>query len=329
MADPFCGRCTTPFQALLMDRNALGRDINPVAYCLTKQRRRVGVLPPCSVALQSSEVSTKSESGDQLAANAGLLSTWVQHVTLSQISICDLVLDWRTRRVDAMVAALALGALHGESEKSSSYLSAQMPRAISTKPAYSVRFWDKHSYCAPERDAFELLGRQAKYRYRSPLPQLRGRVELSDFRELHRSKLVGRQEAKCIITSPPYLDVTSFEEDQWLRLWFLGGPPHPTRNRVSRDDRTSCKHYWQMIADFGASPGIWSRVEVMWSYVCGEGNYRRTVSSTDGRLFGGRRRDVTLVARESSAIPPKANAPSGALRWCPIEVTPCFKFAER
>ena len=24
---------------------------------------------------------------------------------------------------------------------------------------------------------------------------------------------------------PPYLDVTHFEEDQWLRLWFLGGPP--------------------------------------------------------------------------------------------------------
>src|SRR5258705_2335387 len=42
---------------------------------------------------------------------------------------------------------------------------------------------------------------------------------------------------ECVITSPPYLDVTNFEEDQWLRLWFLGGPPYPTRHRLASDDR--------------------------------------------------------------------------------------------
>ena len=38
---------------------------------------------------------------------------------------------------------------------------------------------------------------------------------------------------RLVVTSPPYLDVTNFEEDQWLRLWFLGGPPFPTRGRIS------------------------------------------------------------------------------------------------
>src|SRR5213595_3284184 len=36
--DPFCGRGTTPFQALLMGRNALACDINPVAYCITRAK---------------------------------------------------------------------------------------------------------------------------------------------------------------------------------------------------------------------------------------------------------------------------------------------------
>jgi len=36
--DPFCGRGTAPFQALLMNRRAIGNDINAVAYCVTKAK---------------------------------------------------------------------------------------------------------------------------------------------------------------------------------------------------------------------------------------------------------------------------------------------------
>jgi hypothetical protein len=54
----------------------------------------------------------------------------------------------------------------------------------------------------------------------------------------------------CSITSPPYLNVTSFEEDQWLRLWFLGGRSHPKKGIVSRDDRHGTPdNYWSFIGD--------------------------------------------------------------------------------
>ena len=36
--DPFCGRGTAPFQALLMKRHALACDVNPVAYCITRAK---------------------------------------------------------------------------------------------------------------------------------------------------------------------------------------------------------------------------------------------------------------------------------------------------
>src|SRR4051794_7102674 len=36
--DPFCGRGTAPFQALLMGRKAVGCDVNAVAYCITKAK---------------------------------------------------------------------------------------------------------------------------------------------------------------------------------------------------------------------------------------------------------------------------------------------------
>src|SRR4051812_8327783 len=36
--DPFSGRGTTAFQALLMGRNAIACDVNPVAYCITRAK---------------------------------------------------------------------------------------------------------------------------------------------------------------------------------------------------------------------------------------------------------------------------------------------------
>ena len=257
VVDPFCGRGTTPFQALLMGRNALAGDINPVAYCLTAAKTRGPALS--TVCRRLSKLESAYEARRWRPRVRSLPEFFVRAYnprTLSQLLYLRDVLQWRTQRSDAMIAALALGALHGESEKSPSYLSAQMPRTISTKPAYSVRFWDKHDYSPPDRDVFELLERQARFRYVSPLPELRGHVELTDFRDLHRLQSVRQRETSCIITSPPYLDVTSFEEDQWLRLWFLGGPPQPTRNRISRDDRHElASAYWRMVADFWRTAG--------------------------------------------------------------------------
>ena len=53
-----------------------------------------------------------------------------------------------------------------------------------------------------------------------------------------------------VVTSPPYLDVTNFEEDQWLRLWFLGNDPEPTYRRISGDDRhRQASNYWNFLTE--------------------------------------------------------------------------------
>lgn len=79
---------------------------------------------------------------------------------------------------------------------------------------------------------------------------MRGTVFCSDVRELPRQAALQGRPVRVVITSPPYLDITSFEEDQWLRLWFLNGPSHPTRDRLSADDRHySLDGYWGLIAD--------------------------------------------------------------------------------
>jgi hypothetical protein len=249
--DPFCGRGTAPFQAVLMDRRAVGGDINPVAYCITRAKTNSPTPASLRTRITRLERDYASETGRK---RARALPDFYRHAyqpkTLRQILYLRSRLRWRASDVDCMLAALMLGALHGESERSLAYLSNQMPRTISTKPDYSVRYWKKRRLRPPKRDVFALLRDRVDYRYASDPPKRRADIYCGDVRDLVHDGPIGPGTVKAVITSPPYLDVTNFEEDQWLRLWFLGGPPYPTRGRISTDDRHySLDGYWGLIAD--------------------------------------------------------------------------------
>jgi len=58
-----------------------------------------------------------------------------------------------------------------------------MPRTISTKPAYSVRWWQRNECLPPKRDVFNILRIAAEHRYVSPLPEVKGRVVEGDVRK--------------------------------------------------------------------------------------------------------------------------------------------------
>ena len=254
--DPFCGRGTTPFQSILMDRRAIANDINPLAYCVSLAKTNA---PSLSAVRARITRLTNSFDQQRWAEVAADLPEFFQHayapLALAQLCYLRDQLHWQRSSVDAMVAALTLGRLHGEMGRSPRYLSNQMPRTISTKPAYSVRWWQARGLRPPERDAFALLQSEASYRYVNGAPTGDATVLLGDMRGLP-AVLKGHSPVSLVVTSPPYLDVTSFEEDQWLRLWFLGGATEPRRGRISRDDRHEWRgSYWLMIADLWRALG--------------------------------------------------------------------------
>ena len=249
--DPFCGRGTTPFQALLMGRGAIGVDVNPVAYCVTGAKTCPPSLPSLRRRLTVLEKAFhwRAWEGVRRQLPEFFSYAFTGHVS-RQLLYLRQRLQWERSPSDCMIAALVLGSLHGESLRSARYLSNQMPHTISTKPAYSVRFWQEHGYRPPEREVFGLVREMAAYRYESPVPERGANVFHDDMRRLPWLLRGGGRKVRCVVTSPPYFDVTNFEEDQWLRLWFLGGPPHPTQGRVSRDDRHGDpSKYWGFIAD--------------------------------------------------------------------------------
>ena len=252
--DPFSGRGTTLLESLLFGRNALAVDINPVAACVTGAKARVPSLAAIQSRLVELEIEFRQSRIDDLDEERRSLPPFFTRAfnywTLREILLLRRRLDWTRSDVDRFIAALALGSLHGEMNKSSSYFSNQMPRTISTKPNYSILYWRNRGLRPQRRRVFEILRNRSRFRLEEGAPTLTGLTLQADARQTTRLLEGWRGRVQAVITSPPYLNVTSFEEDQWLRLWFLGGPPKPTYGRLSKDDRYSRPDsYWRFLAD--------------------------------------------------------------------------------
>lgn len=246
--DPFCGRGTTVFESLLNGRRASGVDINPVAACIAGAKADAPKLG--SVQTRLAELKRAfSRSGAIVPPTGDFFRACFHETTLQQLLFLRNELDWKRSRVDRFIAAVVLGALHGESHKTQNCLSNRMPRTISTKPDYSVRWWASRGLTPPERDTFAIVASLIEYRLLSEQPTLRGDVKLRDARQAGKAFPSLENQVKLIVTSPPYLDTTDYSEDQWLRLWFLGGAERPLLKK-NRDDRhTSAELYWKFLEE--------------------------------------------------------------------------------
>lgn len=247
--DPFSGRGTTVFESLLNGRKGIGCDSNPVAACLSQAKANSPQLG--TILTRISELQKKcrrfSSSGPETTDE--FFTTCFHENTLQQLLFLKKKLEWRTSRVDCFIAALALGCLHGESHRTEACFSNRMPRTISTKPGYSVRWWRKNKCLPPNRDVYPILAAAAAYRYASPLPPLNGKVVECDVRTVGSHLRSFKERVGLVITSPPYMDITDYHEDQWLRLWFLGGLMRPAAGQGRDDRHRIVENYWRFLSE--------------------------------------------------------------------------------
>lgn len=329
--DPFCGRGTLPFQALLMGRAAIGCDTNPVAYCISRAKTNAPSIGRLLARIDELESRYRVGSVEKEVDGLPVFFRYAFHWhTRSQLVYLRRELRHQDSNIDGMLTALLLGSLHGETDRSSRYLSNQMPHTISTKPEYSVRFWKKGNHRAPRRDAFELLKKQIEYRYETPPPEQRAKIFHADMRTLPRISRRLDCPIRCVITSPPYFDVTNYAEDQWLRLWFLGGPTEPRRQEFSRDDRHgNLDQYWSMLADMWRSLSLVldRNSHVVIRLGASRIGPHRLVSGLEGLAKVTQRRVRLVSAETSELIKRQTDSFRPGSTGCKVEVDCHFRMA--
>lgn len=252
--DPFSGRGTTLLESLLNGREAIASDVNPVAYCISYAKAVPPKLENLIGRIDDLEKSYRNASHKSINSEIRTLPEFFVYSfssnTLRELIYLKQTLNWKKSNVDMFVMALILGSLHGEANRSKYYLSNQLPHTISPKPQYSIKYWKERNLIAPQREVFALLRYRAIYRYKDGTPPLKGKVVKTDSRKAYHKFKEYKNKVSIVVTSPPYLDVTNYEEDQWLRLWMLGGAPHPTYRNVSKDDRhANIDNYFSFLSE--------------------------------------------------------------------------------
>ncbi|MFO0564672.1 MAG: DNA methyltransferase [Polyangiaceae bacterium] len=219
--DPFCGRGTTNFAARLLEMPSVGVDSSPVAAALAKAKL-VSAEPGRVVASARSILKTAKE---PVSVPAGQFWKLAYHER-TLVQLCQLrdALLWEcSSSTRILLRAIILGALHGPRPKGTpSYFSNQSPRTFAPKPAYAVRFWRTMRMRPTDVDVVGIIRAKADRYLTEQAPNVEGVVQLADSREASTFKSVPA--AQFVVTSPPYFGMRTYLPDQWLRLWFLGGP---------------------------------------------------------------------------------------------------------
>lgn len=218
--DPFCGRGTTNYAARLRGLGSVGIDSNPVAAAISAAKfvntTPVDIIEICKTILNSDQEPDHIPEGRfwDLCFHSDTLH-----------DICKLrenLIQECTTDAARALRALMLGILHGPTTKSQpSYLSNQMPRTYCCKPGYSVRYWERHGLHPKKIEVLDIVSRKAEYSFSKLPTRTGGGIINGDSRA--PLMFVPEDGFNWVITSPPYYQMKTYVQDQWLRNWFLGG----------------------------------------------------------------------------------------------------------
>ena len=238
--DPFCGRGNGPFAATVLGRDALGIDINPIAWLFAAAKLKPAPTPE-QVTARLSEIANARRPTDRWSHSRFETMAWTPAVR-ALLKAARRELDWRCSTVDRTLMAFIT--LHMQ-DKLGCGLSNAMSPTIAYSPTYAVKWWtEKGFHKPPEVEPVSMLEDKIHRRYQHGVPpQSSGTVLLGDSRqELPQQNFA---DAALLVTSPPYCGVTDYWNDHWIRLWMLGYPFRKNWTRSARFENQ--KEYQELI----------------------------------------------------------------------------------
>jgi DNA modification methylase len=222
--DPFMGRGTTLIEAALLGRMPYGCDINPLSQIFVRPRLN----PPNLAEIEARLKQVDFEKADEMPEK---LLVFFHPETLREIYALRKYLLRQKRRgeldnIDRWIWMVATNRLTGHSAGFFSVYTLPPNQAVSVESQIKIN--RRLDQTPPRRHVPELILRKSK--------QL-----LADLDEQHRFRLSASVEdsllvtgsaddtpeipsnsVALVVTSPPFLDVVDYEQDNWLRAWFCG-----------------------------------------------------------------------------------------------------------
>ena len=212
------GRGTTPIQAALMGRRALGTDANPMSIMMTRPRLHTPEL--CEIETRLGEVPWGAGEPNPCDKRYGV---FFHPATLCQIVALR---SWLSQReaagtfdyVDDWIRLVAMSRLTGHSPGFFSVYTLPPNQAASIESQSRIN--ERRGQTPSERDAKELILRKSRSLLRH------GGLNYSQFDlyccDSRNTPEIRTGSVDLVVTSPPFLDTVDYRTDNHVRAWFAG-----------------------------------------------------------------------------------------------------------
>ena len=219
--DPFGGRGTTAIEAALLGRNFITNDINPLSTLFV-----IGRLNPPSI----EEIHDRlySEINSDTEVDKIDLSMFYEYETFKEIN--DLRNYFIKKKlnsydnIDHWIKMVATNRLTGHSKGFFSVYTLPPNQATSAKRQIQINL--KRNQTPEYKDTKEIIVKKSKQLLRNISDQ-----QIKNLDKVRSSSLILQTDAtktkqipsnsvKLTITSPPFLDIVNYAQDNWLRCWF-------------------------------------------------------------------------------------------------------------
>lgn len=220
--DPFSGRGTTVIEAALLGRNAIANDISPISQILSQGRLTIPNISKIKERLEQVELDQSEKSEIDLSMfyhseTLGEIISWKKYF-LSRFD--EGTLD----DVDKWIRMVATNRLTGHSKGYFSVYTLPPNQAVSPErqKIINAKYEQEPTY----RDTKEIIYKKSK--------SLLGRLTSDQIHNIKETKVVyltgdarktsviNDETISLTVTSPPFLDIVQYAQDNWLRCWFNG-----------------------------------------------------------------------------------------------------------
>ncbi|MBI5650151.1 MAG: site-specific DNA-methyltransferase [Chloroflexi bacterium] len=228
--DPFSGRGTTALEAGLLGRNVIANDINPLSAMLTRPRFFVPDLDQLADRLATIPINPR--------ARAEVDLTMFYHPrTLAEIISLRKYLRARRDHLATWIRMIATNRLTGHSPGFFSVYTLPPNQAVS--PVRQIRINSKRQQIPVYRDTRALILKKSRQLIAGlsadqieTLARVGRRARLLT-RDARATRAIANETIQLTVTSPPFLDIVQYAQDNWLRGWFNGIDAHQVAQKIT------------------------------------------------------------------------------------------------
>ena len=221
--DPFSGRGTTVIEAGLLGRDVIANDANPLSRIMTEPRF---FPPPLSAVEKRLEAIPRGDTAADIDLSMFYHPDTEKEIVALRTYLLNRKSGCRDDMIDRWIAMVATNRLTGHSKGFFSVYTLPPNQAVSQKSQQRI---NKKRMQEPEyRDTHRIiLSKTKSLLRRMPDAETKslgkaGKNAVLLTRDARSTPEVRDDSVQLTVTSPPFLDIVQYRDDNWLRCWFNG-----------------------------------------------------------------------------------------------------------